>query len=94
MADLSADHLPAMRTNNSVEIFQWAYETMTKVTVDARVAGWPMRQCPNATAQADYGVANRAFFVDLNTVDPAHNPSAAPPSEYALLRCLSLTPGV
>jgi hypothetical protein len=30
----------------------------------------------------DYGVANGAEFIDLNTVDPNHDPEHAVPQEY------------
>ena len=98
VADLTAEHLPAMGTNSSTEIFQWAYDTYA-ARANTSMLIWQGGLCSDAQMQpgvADFGVANGAFFVDLNTVDPKHNPSAATPSEYALADRIvgALTPSV
>ena len=85
LVNLTAENVPAIRTNSSAEIFQWAYNEYSGLTNSSMLV-WAGGVCPDKmqTAIGDYGVSNRAFFVDLNTVDPAHNPSAATPAEYEL----------
>ncbi len=86
VADLSAAHLPSIAKNTSAEIFEWAYETYGP-RANTSTLVWLGGLCADAQMQpgiADYGVANGAFFVDLNTVDPGRNPNAASPFEYAL----------
>ena len=71
---MAANLSTQFRTNTSVEIFTWAKDTYKKDTNSSMLV-WMGGVCPNQMQPGigDWGVANTAFFVELNTVNDPSN---------------------
>ena len=70
-----ADNLnKKFRTNTSIEIFSWALHTYKQETNTSMLI-WMGGVCPDKMQPgiADFGVSNKAFFVELNTIDDVSN---------------------
>ena len=71
---MAANLSTQFRANTSVEIFTWAKDTYKKDTNSSMLV-WMGGVCPNQMQPGigDWGVANTAFFVELNTVNDPSN---------------------